>query len=308
MRVFFCSIIFLINFFSSLAQNPTSDIEKKISDKQYSAAIKLLNKRLKENEKDTFSYFLRGKCYLEQKKPQESYDDFTKYIDMNPHDGAAYLLRGILHLRMKKNFDAINDFNAALKYGKDTVITSAYYHRGSAYLQVNSMKQAYSDFSNAYQRNPTDKYIRNDLAYALCYIDSVEKGIEMFKQLFREYNNDEMFCMNIGFFSMEKNDLDTALIYLNKAIAIKKSAFTYNNRGFLKYKMHNNKEAMEDINTSLKMDENNSYAYKNRAVVYIDEGQTEKACEDLRKARQLGFTEKYGNEVELLIQKHCSRK
>ncbi len=107
---------------------------------------------------------------------------------------------------------------------------------------------------------------------------------------------------------MQHEQYDTALVYINRAIAINpKMATTYNNRGYLKHKMNNNKGAMEDINASIKLDNRNSYAYKNRALVYLAEGKIDKACEDLSMARSLGFAEKYGNEVNQLIDKNCNK-
>jgi tetratricopeptide (TPR) repeat protein len=72
------------------------------------------------------------------------------------------------------------------------------------------------------------------------------------------------------------------------------------------YKLGRTKEALTDVNKSLKLDEANSYAYKNRALIYLEMKDTGKACEDLNKALELGFTEQYGNEVKELKIKHCS--
>ena len=49
----------------------------------------------------------------------------------------------------------------------------------------------------------------------------------------------------------------------------------------------------------------NSYAYRNRGLLYIKQHKPEEACADSHKALSLGFTENYGDEVEELVKKNC---
>jgi lipoprotein NlpI len=49
----------------------------------------------------------------------------------------------------------------------------------------------------------------------------------------------------------------------------------------------------------------NSYAFKNRALVYFSTDKKELACLDLQKALELGFQEDYGDEVAKLLAEHC---
>ena len=62
---------------------------------------------------------------------------------------------------------------------------------------------------------------------------------------------------------------------------------------------------MTDINHSLILLPNNSYAYKNRALVYLNRKDNDKGCADLNKAIELGYTEQYGDEVIKLINENC---
>ena len=62
---------------------------------------------------------------------------------------------------------------------------------------------------------------------------------------------------------------------------------------------------MRDINKSIKIMPSNSYAYKIRALIYIEKGKAEKACEDLNIALSYGYTAQYGKEVEKLKRLNC---
>lgn len=309
MRFISLTIVFTLGVTIWGFSQTIQEAEKKIQEKNYSSALKILDKLIEKNEKDTFSYFLRGRCYYELEKEQKSYDDFARYLELKPTDALARIYRGYILEGVRQYHDAINEFNVAIKYAKDTALACSYYHRGSCFLSVNSKKAAYNDLSKAAELNPSSKGIRINLAVVLCNLDSLDKGIVMFKQLLAEDPQDYISCQNIGYYSMKLEQYDTALVYYSKTLKINsKMPFVYNNRGYLKYKMKDNKGALEDINYSLKLDDRNSFAYKNRALVYIEQGESEKACEDLNKARALGFAEKYGNEVDLLIKKNCNNR
>jgi tetratricopeptide (TPR) repeat protein len=67
------------------------------------------------------------------------------------------------------------------------------------------------------------------------------------------------------------------------------------------------KGALDDVNHSLQLYPQNSYAYKNRALIFIAMKQYSKACADLQIAIQLGFTQMYGDEVKNLLEQYCTR-
>lgn len=64
--------------------------------------------------------------------------------------------------------------------------------------------------------------------------------------------------------------------------------------------------ALEDINYSLKLFPTNSYAYRNRARIYLVMEKTTAACRDLERASVLGFKKQYGEELDKLLKEHCS--
>jgi hypothetical protein len=63
---------------------------------------------------------------------------------------------------------------------------------------------------------------------------------------------------------------------------------------------------MRDINKSIKLMQQNSYAYKIRALINIENNKIDNACKDLIKETELGYTPQYGNEVKELKALHCN--
>jgi len=118
-----------------------------------------------------------------------------------------------------------------------------------------------------------------------------------------------MALMNIGYVYQRMEKYDSAFIYLEKArILDPKNPYTLNNISYTQLKLDDLKGAMKSVNASLKTFPGNSYAYRNRALVYLAMSENEKACEDLYSAVKYGFTEQYGREVKDLIEENCTNK
>jgi regulator of sirC expression with transglutaminase-like and TPR domain len=62
---------------------------------------------------------------------------------------------------------------------------------------------------------------------------------------------------------------------------------------------------MEDVNKSLKLFPENSYAYRNRALIYLNLKDAKKACLDIETAFKLGYREKYGPDLDLIQSENC---
>ncbi len=97
---------------------------------------------------------------------------------------------------------------------------------------------------------------------------------------------------------------ELAILDFNKAISIDPLfAYPFNNRGYAYLKLGNRAQAIQDINHSLTLDPDNSYAYKNRALYYLELNDLVNAKQNLLTAQQLGFRERYGDEVDKLLQR-----
>jgi tetratricopeptide (TPR) repeat protein len=103
---------------------------------------------------------------------------------------------------------------------------------------------------------------------------------------------------NRGIEKMYLGDLVGALTDLNKAIQSKKLdslnfASAYRFRGILYLKKGNPDEAINDLTEALKYNPKDEYALVNRADCYKQKGLKDKACEDYRKAADLGYVSIY---------------
>lgn len=195
---------------------------------------------------------------------------FTSCSQKSP---THYFKNASAKFSLKDYNGAIADINKALKLKND--YTEAYYVRAICFGELGSIEEASTDF---------DKVLSLDLNFKDAYV-------------------------NRAFYVKEpQKDFKGALADYNKFINMNSegnNAFAYNNRGFVEYNMGNYSDALNDINTSLKIDSKNSYAYKNRALIYIAMDSLDIACTNLNKAIELGYTATFDDDALRLMFENC---
>ncbi len=71
----------------------------------------------------------------------------------------------------------------------------------------------------------------------------------------------------------------------------------------MKYKQHDYKAAINDINKAIELDPNLSNYYRNRGLCKWELGDEEGACSDISFARELGFDEAEDDDLEMYCQR-----
>ena len=155
-----------------------------------------------------------------------------------------------------------------------------YWYRGYANKQLGQKENAMSDYSRAIEIDKNNPLAYQDRGYLKLETEDLDGA---------------------------KKDYDLALFYHKeqKELDSLQYAVCLNNRGFVCYKRLELTEGLENITASIVIYPSNSYAYKNRALIYIALDKKDEGCRDLEMATMLGFKEKYGNEVEDLFNKNC---
>jgi tetratricopeptide (TPR) repeat protein len=104
---------------------------------------------------------------------------------------------------------------------------------------------------------------------------------------------------NKGFNLYLQGQYREAIPYFEKAIAVSPSfAYPYDNLGFVKYKLGEPvTEALALIDKSLELDKSNSYAYKFKGIICMEQGNKGEALKNFQEAQRFGYTKKYGNDV-----------
>ncbi len=111
---------------------------------------------------------------------------------------------------------------------------------------------------------------------------------------------------NLGLALSALNRHEEAIYYLDKVLIEKpESAYSRSNKAYCLLKLGNPKQALKEINYSISIDNKNSYAYRNRALIYLDLNLVNEACMEIEHGLKLGFEMYYGSELQKLKDKYC---
>lgn len=185
-----------------------------------------------------------------------------------------------------------------------------HFRNGSAKLQLKDYQGAILDLNKAIELNPNyrEAYYARAVSYGILGKPD-QAGVDFDKVIQLDPTYKDAY-LNRAFYVREKTgDYTGALQDYNTFLNLNKDgnkAFALNNRGFVKFKMDDPQGALADIQSSIALDSTNSYAYKNRALIYISIDSIPLACQDLNKANELGYSKTYDKEVEDLLSKYCA--
>jgi tetratricopeptide (TPR) repeat protein len=120
---------------------------------------------------------------------------------------------------------------------------------------------------------------------------------------YRYSNNPEDYFKN-GIDKYEQKDYAGALSDFTVAIELNsKFAEAHYFRGLLYGKeFHNYSKAIKDFSKAIKLKSDYAEAYYNRGVTHVILDDIKKSCEDLHKAKELGF-----EEANALIERYCNK-
>lgn len=303
-------LLFISTIQLTYAQS-TEELQQKAESlfkaESYKKALSSVNQALEKGPTNPELFSLQARCLLKLKKFQEAYDAYTKGISTHTKSALLYNERGGL-LYTTAQFDyAIRDYNQAINYAKHDSSKCEYINnRASSKMNKRDFNGAYKDLKMAYAIDSTHLGTLTNLG-VVC--DEVGRGEETLGYLLKvvELNPDFYPAyVNIGFKYQLMGEYAKSITFFDKALEMKpEEPLSYNNRGYNKLKLGDLKGAMQDVEKSISLYPENPYAYRNRALIHLAKGKTKKVCSDLETAIEKGFTERYGDEVLELQEKHC---
>ena len=171
----------------------------------------------------------------------------------------AYLKMAKAKYELRDYIGALKEVNRAIKINPR--IGNAYNLRGSIYDDFGYSDFALLDFDRAILLNPNNKDY---------YLNRANILIE--NNYYKEALDDYNMIISLG------NIIDNE-IFLKK--------------GLINIKLNNFDKALNDLNHFLLKIKNNSEAYKNRAIIYLNKGEFDNACLDLENSIRLNDSSAY---------------
>lgn len=240
-----------------------------------------------QNQLDSAITYVKTAINFYAKWPISTTEEFMKRRILHYQTGVLIMDRIILkdsiaddffmRGNMKKDIglknEAIADYTTAIKLDPEN--PDNYFGRGLTRSELNELDSAVADYSRALKIDP--KY--------------------------------SQYYLNRGFVYLKMKQFDKAIYdfervprYTEEVMAI---AFALNNMGYAYLQLGKLELAEEKVMESLDLFPTNNYAYRNLALIKIEQKELDKACEYIAKSLELGFTYRYGDEVQKLQNQYC---
>ena len=261
--------------------------------KDYEGAIDDLTKLIEINPNEQFSYLSRGRILGFIRRYHEAIDDFSTVIAINPEYWFPYSARGIAKNSLEDYSSAIVDFSTAISLNPDA--TYSYIYRGKTKIHLEMYEEAISDYDKAIEIDPYSSesyfyrgWIKGILKDYSGAISDYNQAIEIDPKFYKLY-------ANRGWSKMQLKDYEGALTDYNKSIELdsinKSPSGIFNDTCFINNELRNYSQAIKDCTRSIQIDPKSYLPYSNRAISRKNIGDMNGACEDLKKAFDLGDIE-----------------
>jgi len=227
---------------------------------KYEEAILLFSKALNIKEKSHYNLSMRAACYSMIEEYEKAYNDLIKALNIENKNNTYRIRLSMYALNLKK-YDQVIGITSKL-IDENFENYNSFVLRGNAYEYLRKFEKAEIDYTKAIELDTINPH-------------AIESKGQLLMKL-EKYNE--------------------ALILLEKLLKIpnlKKykftEAYTYNNIGYIYYKLDDLKSAQKYVEKSISLINSNSYAYRNLGLIYMRKKEMDLACMNLKKAIELNY-------------------
>lgn len=266
------------------------------------AAIEEFSACITLDPNSEIGYSLRGNAYWNNNEIDKAIIDYNKAYAILPKFEIARNLANI-HSEIKDTMTSINYYKETLKFKKDE---DCLFDLASKLYNNNNFIEAIPYFDTLISVAPN-----SNLNYYICRADAYA-FVKKYDKAFLDYNkvtsldkdnstayNNRAFCcwLPLKNYKEAKHDL---LI----AVAIKDNFdLAWNNLSYANYKLGLLDEALSSSNRAIQLNYDNSYIFKNLALIHYAKKNKELAITNAKKAIELGYPLKEDKEFLVLLKK-----
>ncbi len=195
-----------------------SIIKVNLSEKNYAAAIKRLEKILAKKPDNPIIIQLLGEVYFAKKDYSKAITYINKAIDLNPKWSLAYTSLANVYLAKKDIDSAITTYNTALKaLGDDLGI---YARLAQIYERTRKFDKAVEFYEKILQIKPNDALASNNLAAILSDVRGDEESLLRAKELAQKFenSNEPGFIDTLGWIYYKTGEYSKAVELLSRVV------------------------------------------------------------------------------------------
>lgn len=251
-------------------------------------------------------YYGRGMAYVGLGKKEDAMKDFEMAIKIDPKFGDAFCERGLLKHAAGQKDDGCIDLRTGADFGsvkaKDEYESKFcwnsslnYAKEGMSKYRLKQYEAALTDFNLAVKLNPDSA--TNFLNRGLCYygLGKFDKALEDFTKAADLEPNRPIFTYNKGLalYSQEKHQ--QAFDEFTKAIKLNSNYYeAYLYRAYACEGLGQPKSAIYDYGQAIRVKPSEGLAYYRSGLLKQEGGDSNGACNDFKKAAELGIEDAEG--------------
>lgn len=222
---------------------------------RFETAIDYFNQAIQKNPDYARAYFNRGNVHRAKKEFTKAIDDYSKSIALNGKLNFVYG-RANTYMDLKDFEKAIIDYSRIIK--SDPNFENIYFDRGYAYIMSGKYPEAKKDMEKQLELNPHDLKSLTNLAHLKTKLGMYEEALKDYDLLLEYKDNEHLYAL-----------------YNNKADLYKEIS---------KYEM-----ALDAVNKAIELKPDYAIGFSTRAGIYLKLGDKLKACNDYKRALELGI-------------------
>jgi tetratricopeptide (TPR) repeat protein len=277
-------------------------------DKEF--AHKMINKALSLDPNNVYYKLLLGEIYCASDDFENGIKEFDLLLSKDDKNISVLNSRALTYNLLGNNEKTYLDYKNILKL--DSVDREALIGLGSLFMKQQKKDSALFYGEKLVRCHPNYEAGYSFLGGYYLQLKVYDKAISYFS-LAIKIGNSFSDLTSRGYVYSEIGEYEKAKIDLEKVIHDAENtnpnklsiAYAFNNLGYVEYKLNHNEIALMNIEKSLTLLPENPYAYRNKALVFLNTDKKQEACEALHKAKSLKFANYYGDEVDKLILSHC---
>lgn len=180
--------------------------------------------------------------------------------------------------------------------------------RASCFMKLEDFSRASSDYTMLISIYPDSIDYLVNAAYAYRMNGEKVRSMQLLKKARALAPQDPLILSNLSYDCAEDSLFRECVDYASEGLLLpgltpQLRALLLNNRSLGYLNLSQTDSALQDVNRSLQLYPQNSFAFYHRALIYIRLGKMDEACSDLHRARELGGV----NMTRALLTVHCKR-
>lgn len=274
----------------------------------YSGALKLMGKALKEEPDNIDIRLQRGNLNLLVERFKKAKEDFTHVLKLDSMNVLAWVGMADFHRNVLETDTAMKCAELAQILAHDAkTLARSKIAAADIHLAEGRDSTALSLYVVSLEIDSTNVPALKKTAMIMAENERYDEANSYLLTAYAYDRFDLEIMVNLAYTFNKLEFYTDAVYYCNLALEFDpQHPLTLSNRAYAFMNIGMDEEALADIKKSLANDGSNPLAYKYAGEIYLSLKEESKACKNFKKAKKFGYDDLYGDEISKMIENNCN--